>query len=39
MLLNCHMAAFCTVNLDFRKQPNNAFVCKAIFATVYYADS
>ena len=39
MLLNCHLVAFCTVHLDFKKQPNDnllTFVYEAIFALVYY---
>ena len=34
MVLNCHLAAFYTVHLDFKKRPNDnliLFVCEAIF--------
>ena len=40
MVLNCHLAAFCTVHLDFKKWPNDnliPFVCEAIFRLVIIA--
>ena len=42
MLLNCHLAAFYTVHLDFKKQPNDNLItllCEAIFTLVYYVAS
>ena len=37
MVLNCHLAAFCTVHLSFKKRPNDnliPFVSEAIFPLV-----
>ena len=39
MLLNCHLVTFCSVHLDFKKQPNDnliTFACEALYAPVYY---
>ena len=40
MVLNCHLAAFCAVHLDFKKWPNDnliLFVCEAVFSLVIIA--
>ena len=39
MLLNCHLATFCTVHSNFKKLPSDnltVYVCEAMFPLVNY---